>query len=71
MKLFGFNLLTDYEILNIKLESREKVRQEIIGMLKMKDKIYLEPVTITIPEANIHNCVFFGTMTIKSNKVSL
>ena len=45
----------------IRREAHDEAIVEIIELLRKKDKIFLEPVTIVGSNQTITNCVFLGT----------
>lgn len=58
--MFGIKILTKRGLAEIKRNAKNQAVVDLIALLKQKDKIYIEPVTLVGDNQTIGNCAFIG-----------
>lgn len=58
--MFGIKIVTKKMFAEIERNAKNKAIAEIVELLRKKDKIILEPMTLIGDHQTITECVFFG-----------
>jgi len=61
--MFGLKLITQKQLAEINRSAYNEALANIIALLRNKDNIYLEPVTMEGSGQTITNCAFLGPRT--------
>jgi hypothetical protein len=59
--MFGLQIVTKSRLAQIKIEAEIKAVYDLVALLKKKDKIFVEPVTLVGDKQKITNCAFLVT----------
>jgi len=63
--MFGIRIVTKKRLARIKRDAKSEAFAEavveLVALLRRKDRIYLEPVTLIGDGLTIRDCVFLGT----------
>jgi len=77
--MFGIRVVTKKKLEKVKQDAKSQAfaeaMVELVALLRHKDRIYLEPVTLVGHSQTVQNCAFLGTrgtaLTIKTLKAAL
>jgi len=58
--MLGLKIVTKSGLVRIEQNARNQALADLVELLREKDKIYLEPVTIVGDGQTIQDCVFLG-----------
>jgi hypothetical protein len=58
--MFGLQIITKKKLNEIERNAQNKAIAELVNLLRKKDKIYLEPVTMNGDNQTISDCIFFA-----------
>jgi len=58
--MFGIKILTKRGLAEIKNNAKNQAVVDLIALLKQKDKIYIEPITLIGDNQTLENCAFIG-----------
>ncbi len=58
--MFGLQIVTKKKLAQIKSDAEDKALSNLVELLKKKDKIFVEPVTMFGDHQKVTDCVFFG-----------
>jgi hypothetical protein len=59
--MFGLKLVTKKQLAEIEWMAKNKAVADLVELLRKKDKIFIEPVTLVGDNQVIRDCVFLGT----------
>jgi hypothetical protein len=60
MNIFGIKILTKKGLEKLEGEAFSRAVSELVGLLRKKDKIFLEPMTMVGDHQTVTNCAFLG-----------
>lgn len=73
--MFGIRIVTKKRLREIERVAEDRAVAQLVALLRRKDRIYLEPVTLVGHNSTIQDCAFLGiegtALTIKSLEAAL
>ena len=73
--MFGIRIVTKKRLQEIEQAVADRAMAQLVELLRHKDRIYLEPVTLVGHSQIVQDCAFLGiegtALTIKPSKVAL